>query len=157
MTRSLLWLAGSICALSMLALLPGVGGERPAGPKVWPGKPCSYVDYRQVLVLVLPGGRITINDLAYDEPGARAAIRKMMQSYETKSLWVAGDGALRYGQVAGFIAKLERDTPGLVVGLMTESQMGQAAFDRAAGQMAGGRRHPLIVIPPCFPWSHGRS
>jgi hypothetical protein len=158
MPKVFAYLTGSICMLGLLALLPVMHRDSPRGLKVWLGEPCAYNDGRQILVTFLPGGRVYVNDNAFDEVGARATIVDIMETREVKSLWIMGHADMGYGEFAGFVGKLQRDTPDLVIGVTTESQIGPVTLGREKVDRIGrGSQALYLAIPPCFPFSNGHS
>jgi hypothetical protein len=158
MPKLFAYLMGSICMLGLVALLPAMHRDSPRGLKVWLGEPCVYNDARQILVTYLPSGRVYVNDYAFDEAGARATIAHIMETREVRNLWIMGHADMGYGEFADFVGKLQRDTPDLVIGVTTESQIGPVTLEpQKVDRIGRGSQALYLAIPPCFPFSNGHS
>lgn len=84
---------------------------------------------RQIELHYLEGGRVLINDNEYPVDETRSEIQEIMR-YRTKRLiWFFGDPQLSYGEVAGNLAALGHDSPGLSIFLVTPAV--QKAADSA--------------------------
>ena len=146
-------LTTTICLFSLLGLQSSVSREARAGTKVWLGVPCaSGENARQLLVRYVAHGKLWLNDYPFDEAGLRAKVAQIMANMGTKRLWIAGDERMSYGEVAALIERLQVDTPDLMIGIATKSQVGPVDSSQfAVWRDQKNQSHRLQPLPPCFP------
>jgi biopolymer transport protein ExbD len=100
-------------------------------------------DGREIFVRHLTNGQSFVNQNVMPvESDLRRTIRGIMSTRAEPSLFFAADKDLSYGEVAGLLAKLEHDSPNLVVFLTTRSQSGSHYLREAE------TRNPLIFCTP---------
>jgi biopolymer transport protein ExbD len=145
-------LASLTCILCLLALSPSVARQKPAGLTVYLGVACVEENARQLLLSYLPGGKLWLNDYAFDEPGLRAKIKEIMETREVKVIWIGADERVPYGEVATLVDKLQQDTPDLKIGIATKSQIGPVDPDQLEPwRIEDGLPHPIETGPPPCP------
>ncbi len=146
-------LTATICLFALLGPQSGVRREGRAGTKVWLGVPCaSGQNARQLLVRYVAHGKLWLNDYPFDEAGLRAKVAQIMANMGTKRLWIAADQRMSYGEVAVLIEPLQGDTPDLMIGIATKSQIGPVDPSQFA-IWRDQKNHPHLAqpLPPCFP------
>ena len=119
MQRSATYIAALFSVVLVLLLTPHTH-QQAKGFKVLLGKSCPtdvIFENRNVVIRVLPGDALWLNDKSFDETSLRQAVSKAMESRYERLVWIAGDERVAYGSVVGIVSKLTRDTPDLHVAI----------------------------------------
>jgi len=148
--RSATYIAGLLSVVLVLLLTPHTH-QQAKGFKVLLGKSCPtdvIFENRNVVIRVLPGDALWLNDKSFDETSLRQAVSKAMESRYERLVWIAGDERVAYGSVVGIISKLTRDTPDLHVAIATKSQIGPGdplEIEKLRAKFNG--RAPVVELP----------
>jgi len=145
------YIAALICVVTLLVGQSHLGKQSAMGLNVLIARPCpagSGGDSRDLLVRLLLGGKLWLNDHYLSEEALRKAVASEMVTRAERVILLAADSRAPYGDVVTFASTLQRDTPDLHISLVTRSVIGPVDPTEMKGDGAGGPLLNLCNVTP---------
>jgi biopolymer transport protein ExbD len=145
------YVAALICVVTFLVGQSHLGEQSARGLNVLIARPCPDGwggDSRDLLVRLLPGGKLWLNDHYLSEEALRKAVASEMVTRAERVILLAADSRVPYGDVVTFASTLQRDTPDLHISLVTRSVIGPVDPTEMNGDGAGGPLLKLCNVAP---------